>query len=208
MSNFTRFVRRSGNAQENRSPEDSYRRRTEKRRVREQFGLLPSVEVIANVENLIRVFRELKRNAGQAPGEDGVTYADLSSSEVGSCMRGLSLVLLQGQYRPGPSRLLSIPKASGKGDRKLALRNILDRVVAAAVNNAMTPFWENIFLPGSMGFRPHRGPWDMLIQLERTMVEQDCWVLTIDDIKNAFDHVNLEDLMNDHHRQFQDLKLL
>src|SRR5262249_52589384 len=27
MSNFTRFVRRSGNAQEKRSPEDSYRRR-------------------------------------------------------------------------------------------------------------------------------------------------------------------------------------
>src|SRR5262245_32745957 len=102
MSNFTRFIRRSGNAQEKRSPEDSYRRRTEKRRVREQIGLLPSVEEIANVENLIRVFRELKRNAGQAPGEDGVTYTDLSPSELASCMRGLSPVLLQGQYRPGP----------------------------------------------------------------------------------------------------------
>src|SRR5262245_61290385 len=114
MTSFTRFVRRSGNAQEKRSPEDSYRRRAEKPRVREQIGLLPAVEEIANVDNLIRVFRELKRNAGPAPGEDGVTYADLSPSEVGSCMRGLSQVLLQGQYRPGPSRLLSIPKASGK----------------------------------------------------------------------------------------------
>src|SRR5262245_53367584 len=176
MSSFTRFIRRSGTDPERRTPEDFYRRRIEKRRVREQIGLLPSVEEIANVENLIRVFRELKRNAGQAPGEDGVTYADLSSSEVGSCMRGLSQVLLQGQYRPGPSRLLSIPKASGKGDRKLALRNILDRVIAAAVNNAMTPYWEKEFLPDSMGFRPHRGPWDMLIRLEMLMVETDCCV--------------------------------
>ena len=53
MSSFTRFIRRSGTDPERRTPEDFYRRRAEKRRVREQIGLLPSVEEIANVENLI-----------------------------------------------------------------------------------------------------------------------------------------------------------
>jgi hypothetical protein len=48
----------------------------------------------------------------------------------------------------------------------------------------------------------------MLIRLERTMVEQDLWVLAIDDIKDAFDHVNLKDLMDDHRRHLQDNKLL
>jgi hypothetical protein len=48
----------------------------------------------------------------------------------------------------------------------------------------------------------------MLIRLEKAMVEQDRWVLAIDDVKDAFDHVNLEDLMEDHRRHLQDVKLL
>jgi RNA-directed DNA polymerase len=208
MSSFTRFVRRAGDREERRSPEDWYRLREEKRRARERSGLVPSLEQIADPENLIRVFGELKRHAGQAPGEDGLTYLDLSASEVGSCMRGLSQVVLRGKYRPSPSRLVQIPKAGGKGQRTLALRNILDRVIAAALNTAMTPFWETLFLPGSMGFRPNRGPWDMLIRLEKAMVEEGRWVLAIDDVKDAFDHVNLEDLMEDHRRHLQDEKLL
>jgi retron-type reverse transcriptase len=166
------------------------------------------MEQIADPENLIRVFHELKRNAGQAPGVDGVTYVDLSAIEVGACMRGLAQVLVHGHYRPAPSRLVTIPKANGKGNRALSLRNILDRVVASALNEALTPVWENIFLPNSMGFRLRRGPWDMLIQLEKTMVETDSWVIAIDDIQDAFDHVNLEDLMDDHRRHLQDSKLL
>jgi retron-type reverse transcriptase len=169
---------------------------------------LPSLDEIADPENLIRVFRELRRNAGQAPGTDGVTYADLSTVEAASCMRGLSQVVLGGQYRPAPSRVVSIPKAGGNGCRKLSLRNTLDRVIAAALNTALTPFWEGVFLPSSMGFRPHRGPWDMPIELERRMVEQDRWVLAIDDIKDAFDHVNLDDLLGDHRRHLQDSRLL
>jgi retron-type reverse transcriptase len=208
MSSFTRFVRHSGNDQERRSLEDHYRRRAEKRRIREQVGTVPSVEQIADPENLIRVFRELKQNAGQAPGVDGVTYADLSATEVGACMRGLSQMVLHGHYRPAPGRLVTIPKVNGKGNRTLSLRNILDRVIVVAVNTALTPFWESVFLSGSMGFRPHRGPWDMLIQLEKTMVETDSWVITIDDIRDAFDHVNLEDLMDDHRRHLQDGKFL
>src|SRR5205807_125345 len=45
----------------------------------------------------------------------------------------------------------------GAGHRTLTLRNVCDRVVAAALNGALTPFWEGMFLPGSMGFRPGLG---------------------------------------------------
>lgn len=206
MSSFMRFVRQSGTGQKRPSATDYYRRRADQRR--EQPGSVPTLEQIASTDNLIRVFRELKRNAGQAPGEDGVTYSDLSFSEVATCMRGLSQVVLRSQYRPAPSKLVPIPKASGRGYRTLSLRNILDRVIASALNEALTPVWERIFLPGSFGFRLRRGPWDMLIELERLMVEQNRFVLAIDDIKDAFDHVNLEELMNDHRRYLQDQKLL
>src|SRR2546423_1106697 len=118
MSTFTKFIRRTPPS----SPTDNYRRRQLRRAIREQVlkGALPIVDQIAHPENLMQVFKELKANAGQAPGIDRVTYADLSLPEVGSCMRGLSLVLLNGRYRPAPSLLVQIPKTSGKGNRTLS----------------------------------------------------------------------------------------
>jgi hypothetical protein len=208
MSGFSRFARSSRVPLANGSAKEQYRRRVQKRVAKEQAGTVPSVEQIADPEILIEVCHQLKRQAGQAPGPDGVTYADLSPSEVASCMRGLSKILLNGLYRPSPGRLVQIPKASGKGHRTLTLRNVLDRVVAAALNEALAPFWERVFLPGSMGFRPRRGPWDMLIELERRVLGENRYVLAIDDIKDAFDHVNLGELMNDHRRHIQDEKLL
>jgi hypothetical protein len=65
-----------------------------------------------------------------------------------------------------------------------------------------------MFLPGSMGFRLRKGPWDMLIQLERTMVQNDWWIVAIDDIKDAFDNVVLNNLMDHHRRHITDIKLL
>ena len=207
MSTFSKYVRCTLTSS---SPADNYRRRQLRRALREQAlkGSLPTVDQLAHPENLMQVFQELKMNAGQAPGVDHVTYSDLSLPEVGSCIRGLSMVLLNGLYHPAPSLQVQIPKANGKGNRTLSIRAILDRVVSAALNKAMTPFWDKIFLPGSFGFRPNKGPWDMLLQLEKTMVQHNRYVLAIDDIKDCFDHVPIADLMDDHRRHIQDEKLL
>lgn len=123
-------------------------------------------------------------------------------------MRGLSKVILDGTYQPSRRRLIAIAKANGQGKRTLAIRNLADRVVAAALHCALTPFWNSIFLPGSMGFRPHLGVWDTLAQLGRTTCQQDRWVLATDDLRDAFDHVNLDALMDDHRKHLPDAKLL
>ena len=206
MSTFSKYVRRNPSS----SPTDNYRRRQIRRALREHAlqGSVPNLEQIAHPENLIQVFKELKANAGQTPGIDGVTYQDLSASEIGICMRGLSKVVLNGFYRPAPSLFVQIPKASGKGHRKLSIRAIMDRVVSAALNKALTPFWDKLFLDGSFGFRPNRGPWDMLLALEKTIIQQNRFVLAIDDIKDCFDHVPLAELMEDHSQHIQDERLL
>src|SRR5262245_17167263 len=120
MSSFIKFARKRP-VQQPLSPTDHYRRRQVKRKLREQAsnGSLPTLAEIANHENLIQVYRELKQNAGQAPGMDGVTYADLSAPEIALCMRGLFKIVLNGLYRPGPSLLVQVPKASGKGNRTI-----------------------------------------------------------------------------------------
>ena len=67
---------------------------------------------------------------------------------------------------PGPGRLVSIPKPGG-GTCTLTIRDLGFRVVAAALNEGLTSYWETVFLPCSMGFRPGRGAWAMLAKLGR-----------------------------------------
>jgi retron-type reverse transcriptase len=47
--------------------------------------------------------------------------------------------------------------------------------VATALQQALQPIWEPVFLPQSMGFRPNRGVLRLLAELERVMIDQDRW---------------------------------
>jgi retron-type reverse transcriptase len=102
---------------------------------------------------------------------------------------------------------VAIPKSDG-GRRVLRIRNLCDRIVAAALNDALSPYWETVFFPGSMGFRPGRGVWTLLAELEAVMVRADRWVLAIDDIRQAFDNVRIADLLADHRTHVPDCSLL
>jgi RNA-directed DNA polymerase len=152
---------------------------------------------IAHPDNLLRVFIELRARAGQAPGPDGVTYRQLGRREAPAVLRGLSRAVLAGQWRPAEGRKVAVPKLGG-GTRTLTIRGITERVVAAALAGALTPLLEKEFLDMSWGFRPGRGVWGMLADMERVMVGQGRWVLATDDIRKAFDTINLDDVMGDH----------
>lgn len=167
----------------------------------------PTVEQIAATDNLIRVYYKLKADGGQAPDPDGFAYADWSRREVAFIMRDLSAAVCAGRYRPQPSRCVSIPKANG-GMRTLRISNLCDRVVAAALHQAMERVWEPVFLPNSMGFRPGRGVLRLLAELEQIMVDQDRWVLAVDDAAKAFDNAVIDDVIIDHAHYLTDPSLL
>jgi hypothetical protein len=160
-------------------------------------GVEPTVAQIVHPDNLLRVFVELKARAGQSPGPDRVSYRQLGRREAPAVLRGLSRAVLAGQWRPAEGRKVPVPKVGG-GYRILTLRGVCDRVVAAALAGAMTPLLEQTFLDMSWGFRRNRGTWGMLADMERVMVGQGRWVLATDDIRKAFDTINLDDVLGDH----------
>jgi retron-type reverse transcriptase len=176
-----------------------YSERQRRRRLRERrnvpSGAMPSFDETVDPENLIRVFYELKRKAGGAPGPDGVRYEDLGRREVPQIMRKLSDELKAQTYRPGKSRSVEIPKHGTSETRRLRLRNIVDRVVATALAEALTPLLEAAFIATSYGFRPGQCAWWMLVNLELTMIAEHRWVLAIDDVRKAFDRVRISDVL-------------
>jgi hypothetical protein len=170
-------------------------------------GVEPTVARIADPDNLLRVLVELKTRAGQAPGPDRVSYRMLGRREAPAVLRGLSRAVLAGEWRPAEGRKVPIPKVGG-GTRTLTIRGICERVVAAALAGAMTPLLEKEFLDMSWGFRPGRGTWGMLADMERVMAGQGRWVLAIDDVRKAFDNVSIDDVLGDYRRHVTNPALL
>lgn len=164
---------------------------------------VPSLDEITDHEQLLRVHRQLRREAGAAPGRDGVTYLDLSRAEEADLCRGLRDRVRTHSYRPLTPREIRISKGRGRGTRTLRLRGIMDRTLARSVKDALEPAVDAIFLPTSYGFRP-RIQMDCMLAETVVDIELGKRVLINDDIRQAFDHVQLNVLIN----QLRDLGLL
>jgi retron-type reverse transcriptase len=158
------------------------------------------MEAVFSHENLYECYQTLQREGGPAPGIDGITYTDLSPSEVSELVDGLSRCVLEGTYRPYPTRPQDVEKQDGKGFRTLRMGIIADRVLAKALHQALDPLYDSVFLDGSYGYRPGRSTWQMLADLEARMVEEDRWVLALDDIQGAFDNLNIAEVLEAHRR--------
>jgi len=89
-----------------------------------------------------------------APGPDGQTVEQLCE-QWPAAGPALAASLLAGNYRPGMTRRVEIPK-SGGGMRGLGIPNVTDRVVCEAVRQTLEPVWEPTFHESSHGFRPGR----------------------------------------------------
>jgi RNA-directed DNA polymerase len=184
-----------------------HRHRPRQRPRRVTVPAVPSLRQLASADNLIDTYYSMRSRAGQAPGPDGLSYCDLSPGEVAHILRELSAAVLAGSYRPGPTRQVRIPKPRG-GHRTLSVGNLCDRVVAAALNTALGPLWEAVFLPCSYGFRKDRGVWLLLAELAAAMSREGLWVLALADIRDAFPSVLVDDAVTDHGRYILEPSLL
>jgi hypothetical protein len=186
---------------------DYYRRRRQRRALGQIDPSGPTLARVADPEHLIATFHAMKAGAGRAPGPDRVTFEVLGPSEVAACLRAVSQAILNRSYQPGPSRKLPIPKPGG-GHRTLSIRNLIDRVVSKAIYLALLPVFERLFLDGSHGFRPGRSTLTLLAALEAMMIQTGRTVLAQDDVKKAFDHVVIANVMEDLSEHITDIGLL
>lgn len=151
---------------------------------------------IADARNLRAAWDFLKRHGGTAPGPNGMTYDDLTNNEVWELMRALGQALRNGTYRSGPDRLVWKQKTNGKGYRALRLQNIEDRVVARAVVQIIQPLLDPKFNENSYGYRPGRDRCHALANAMRLTVEEDRLVWLTEDIRDAFDQVPQQRLLD------------
>ena len=146
----------------------------------------PTLSAIITKDNLVKVFKMRSRTSA---GPDGLAWSDYSITEFGD-VADLYVDLIRnqgipGHFQPAAPKIVYIPKPDG-GSRELAIRTIPERVIAAAVGEAITPLFEEIFLPCSFGFRAGRSCQHILALVQHLIEEHGYSAIGKDDIRNAF----------------------
>lgn len=168
----------------------------------------PELEKIADVDNLLHVFRDLKENGGQAAGIDGLRYGDFGRSEIADVLRIVTKEIRAGRYRPLPSRSVWIPKKPPSRDRRqLQLRTVIDRVVAKALAMQLTPYVEQELRPTYYGTGNRGSVWQLFADLEHAIRRDARTFLVCADIENAFGNVNLTRVMDELKRIIREPRL-
>jgi len=96
--------------------------------------------------------------------------------------------LKEGQYQPQAIKRVWIPKPGSREKRPLGIPTVQDRIVQAALRQAIEPIFEREFAEHSYGFRPERGCKDALRRVEKLLDEGKTWIVDAD-LKSYFDTI-------------------
>jgi RNA-directed DNA polymerase len=163
------------------------------------------IERIIERSNVQRAWEKVKANKG-APGSDGMSLEDFPAyaREHWSEIRQS---LLDGSYQPRPVRRVVIPKPTGKGERKLGVPCVVDRVIQQAILQVLSPIFDPGFSESSYGSRPKRSAHGAIRQV-KTFVKVGYRYAVDLDLEKFFDTVNHDVLMSRIARKVTDKVLL
>ena len=146
---------------------------------------------ILDYRNIQKALKQVRSNKG-AGGVDG-----METGELGEWLEANWMVLkqsiLDGSYRPQPVRKVEIPKPQG-GTRMLGIPTVLDRLLAQAIHQWLSPQYEPEFSANSYGFREGRNAHQAVEQAKKYLNEGKIWVVEMD-LDKFFDRVNHDKLM-------------
>jgi RNA-directed DNA polymerase len=150
------------------------------------------IDKVYSEKNLLSSFKKVRKNRGGA----GVDHQSIDAFEgkLEENLKSLGKLLKDGLYHPQAIRRVWIPKPGSKEKRPLGIPTVRDRVAQTALRNVIEPIFEKTFHERSYGFRPGRGCFDALAQVESLLERNYFWVVDVD-IKSFFDTIPKDRLM-------------
>lgn len=163
------------------------------------------MEAVVERENMVAALQKVVSNRGAA-GVDGMTVEQLKPYLKEEWKR-IKEELVRDEYRPKPVLKVEIPKADGKGVRKLGIPTVVDRLIQQAMHQVLSVIFEPSFSESSYGFRPGRSAHEAVRQARAYVSEGRRWVVDID-LEKFFDRVNHDVLMSRLARRIKDKRIL
>ncbi len=147
-------------------------------------------EILSN-QNMNEAYKRVYRNKG-ASGVDGVSVEELKA-HLREHKDELRTQIRKRKYKPAPALRVEIPKENGKM-RKLGIPTVVDRVVQQAINQKLSPIFEQHFSEYSYGFRPGRNCEMAVTKALEYINDGHSWLVDID-LERFFDTVHHDKLM-------------
>lgn len=163
------------------------------------------IEAVVERKNMMKALFRVEKNGGAA-GIDGMAVDELRSKLKEQWPR-IKESLLAGDYQPQPVRRVEIPKAGGKGVRKLGIPTVIDRLIQQGVHQVLSPIFDKDFSESSYGFRPGRSAHAAVKQAWQHVKAGKRWVVDMD-LEKFFDRVNHDILMARIARKVSDKRIL
>src|SRR5215467_1558621 len=163
------------------------------------------MEAVVERGNMQTALQRVTSNRGAA-GVDKMTVEELKPYLKEEWKR-IKEELLADEYRPSAVLKVEIPKADGKGMRKLGIPTVIDRLIQQALHQVLSPIFEPDFSESSYGFRPGRSAQDAVRQARAYVSEGRRWVVDID-LEKFFDRVNHDIMMSRLARRIKDKRVL
>lgn len=160
---------------------------------------------VCKFETLHEAYRLAKANKG-APGIDGVTFDDVEQVGLITFLDDIRAELLDGGYRPLPSRVHKIRKPNGEY-RTLKIPAIRDRVVQGALKLILEPIFDADFQSGSFGYRPKRTAHQAVDRVSEGLVKGKTRVIDVD-LKAYFDTIRHDKLLQKVARRINDPRIM
>jgi hypothetical protein len=135
------------------------------------------LEQILSPDNLRTALQQVVSNKG-AGGIDRMEVSELKSYIIAH-YETIRQSLLSGTYKPQAVRRVEIPKGDGK-KRQLGISTVLDRWIQQAIQQYLTPIYEQQFSGNSYGFRPKRSAHQALCRVQDYVNEGYIYAVDMD----------------------------
>lgn len=162
-------------------------------RPQHRAGAAVGLDEVLTANTLRRAWVIVRTNHGCAGG-DGVDLVSFGS-DLDRQLDGLRAAVMQGSYRPGALRRVTIPKPDGR-TRVLAIPCVGDRVLQTAVKVALEGRLEPHFHPASFGYRPGRSVAGAVACVRNHIHAGFRWAVDAD-IQTFFESINHRHLIGD-----------
>jgi len=150
------------------------------------------IDKILDSENMNQAYQHVKSKGG-ASGVDGMEVGELFAHFSKNSVEIIKQIRTR-TYKPQPVLRVEIPKDNG-GKRLLGIPTVTDRVIQQAINQILTPLFDNQFSEYSYGFRPRRNAQMAIVQALENFNDGYTWIVDID-LERFFDTVHHDRLMN------------
>lgn len=159
---------------------------------------------VVEKQNLLRALKRVQANKGCA-GIDDMKVEELPTY-LKHVWPKICEELINGTHRPQSVKVVNIPKPGG-GERMLGIPTVLDRFIQQAIQQILTPLFEEEFSNSSFGFRPGRNAHQAI--LKAVECQGQGYLYTVDiDLEKFFDNVNHDRLMNKLAQKIEDRMIL